>query len=92
MIARESFEKSLPRFASAAPFLCLMLTTCYAPTRAASSTSCEEPLVHARCRQSARGGTSRASMPAVADEDGLAVQLAEHLDARRRARAREARG
>src|SRR3982750_1823001 len=24
MIARESFEKSLPRFASAAPFLCLM--------------------------------------------------------------------
>src|SRR6187397_3455228 len=25
MIARESLEKSLPRFASAAPFLCLML-------------------------------------------------------------------
>src|SRR5712691_12990655 len=25
MIARDSFEKSLPRFASAAPFLCLML-------------------------------------------------------------------
>jgi hypothetical protein len=24
MIARESFEKSLPRFASAAPFLCLI--------------------------------------------------------------------
>src|SRR5919201_4536249 len=25
MIARESFEKSLPRFASAAPFLCLIV-------------------------------------------------------------------
>ena len=49
MIARESFEKSLPRFASAAPFLCLIVDHLLCPdTRASSVTQLEEPLVDPR--------------------------------------------
>src|SRR4026209_2089623 len=50
MIARDSFEKSLPRFASAAPFLCLIddHLLCPAPHRLLDSF--EKQLVHPRIR------------------------------------------
>src|ERR671929_1603567 len=48
MIARESFENSLPRFASAAPFLCLIELHLLCPDTRLPSDELEEPLVHAR--------------------------------------------
>src|SRR6266852_9897732 len=48
MIARESFEKSLPRFASAAPFLCLIDDHLLCPDIPAP-----------RCASRGLGGTSR---------------------------------
>src|SRR2546423_11805173 len=47
MIARESFEKSLPRFASAAPFLCLIDDHLLCPDTHRLLNSTEEQLVHA---------------------------------------------
>src|SRR5579862_5846512 len=48
MIARVSFEKSLPRFASAAPFLCLIDDHLLCPDTVLLSNQVQEPLVHAR--------------------------------------------
>src|SRR6476661_6859976 len=48
MIARASFEKSLPRFASAAPFLCLIELHLLCPDTAVLSDEIQEPLVHPR--------------------------------------------
>src|SRR4029450_7727243 len=48
MIARESLEKSLPRFASAAPFLCLMLDHLLCPDMGLLPDEVEKPLVHPR--------------------------------------------
>src|ERR671936_2047220 len=48
MIARESFEKSLPRLASAAPFLCLIDDHLLCPDMRLLRHQLEEPLVHAR--------------------------------------------
>src|SRR5438309_9636562 len=45
MIARESFEKSLPRFASAAPFLCLIEDHLLCPDK---TRLLEKELVQAR--------------------------------------------
>src|ERR671936_103347 len=45
MIARESFEKSLPRLASAAPFLCLMDDHLLCPDTHRLPYQIEEPLV-----------------------------------------------
>src|ERR671936_901483 len=45
MIARDSFEKSFPRFASAAPFLCLMLDHLLCPDMRLLSDHLEESLV-----------------------------------------------
>ena len=83
MIARESFEKSCPRFASAAPFLCLMLDHLLCPDTRRLLDQLQEQLVHAQVvRQlGVEGGEQEAT---VADEDRLPVQLAEHLDARSR--------
>src|SRR5919202_4823563 len=47
MIARASLEKSWPRFASAAPFLCLMLDHLLCPDMALLPDELEETLVHA---------------------------------------------
>src|SRR5918994_817967 len=47
MIARESFEKSLPRLASAAPFLCLIEDHLLCPDTCLLSHEVQEPLVHA---------------------------------------------
>src|ERR671925_1540707 len=48
MIARASFEKSLPRFASAAPFLCLIDDHLLCPDMRLLPHEVEEALVHAR--------------------------------------------
>ena len=48
MIARVSFEKSLPRFASAAPFLCLMLDHLLCPDMLFLPDDVEKALVDAR--------------------------------------------
>src|ERR687887_1866240 len=48
MIARDSFEKSLPRFASAAPFLCLIEDHLLCPDTHRLPYLVEEQLVHAR--------------------------------------------
>src|SRR5919206_394108 len=48
MIARESFEKSLPRFASAAPFLCLIELHLLCPDMRSLPHGVDEELVHAR--------------------------------------------
>src|SRR3954453_9765971 len=49
MIARESFEKSLPRLASAAPFLCLIDDHLLCPdTRLLLPHCLQEQLVHPR--------------------------------------------
>src|ERR687886_1631962 len=47
MIARDSFEKSLPRFASAAPFLCLIEDHLLCPDTRLLPYCVEEQLVHA---------------------------------------------
>src|SRR3712207_3373017 len=48
MIARESFEKSLPRLASAAPFLCLIDDHLLCPDTDLLPHQLEKPLVHTR--------------------------------------------
>src|SRR3989442_9309388 len=48
MIARESLEKSLPRFTSAAPFLCLIVDHLLCPDMGLLSNQFQEPLVYAR--------------------------------------------
>src|SRR5436853_6761866 len=48
MIARDSFEKSLPRFASAAPFLCLIDDHLLCPDMTLLVHEVQESLVHTR--------------------------------------------
>src|SRR6059058_1783214 len=48
MIARDSFENSLPRFASAAPFLCLIEDHLLCPDTRRLPYLLEEQFVHAR--------------------------------------------
>src|ERR687888_146605 len=48
MIARDSFEKSLPRFASAAPFLCLIDDHLLCPDTALLSDQLQKPFVDTR--------------------------------------------
>ena len=91
MIARESFEKSLPRFASAAPFLCLIVDHLLCPDTHRLRHQLEEPFVDARIVRQL-GVERRDEHVAVAQQHGLAVELGEHLDARRRPRGRAARG
>src|ERR671937_2748112 len=74
MIARTSFEKSFPRFASAAPFLCLIELHLLCPDTALLSYQFQEPLVDARVvRQFGMEG--RHDDPVLAEQHGLAVQL-----------------
>ena len=79
MIARDSFEKSLPRFASAAPFLCLIDDHLLCPDTQRLPHSIEEQFVHTRIfRQlGMECGNEEPSFP---QEDGLAVVLRQHLD------------
>src|SRR5438874_13749396 len=76
MIARESFEKSLPRFASAAPFLCLIDDHLLCPDKA---RLLEEQLVQPRV-VGQLGMERRHEEAALAREHRTAVDLGEHLD------------
>src|SRR6266568_1198455 len=79
MIARESLEKSLPRFASAAPFLCLMDDHLLCPDTLLLLYELEKTLVHARVvGQLGMEGSDQET--ALTEQDRLALQPAQHLD------------
>src|SRR5437763_15401202 len=82
MIARESLEKSLPRFASAAPFLCLIDDHLLCPDNARLlPDEIQEPFVQPRVVGQLRveRGDEEASL---AREHRAAVDAREHLDTR----------
>src|SRR2546421_6583412 len=81
MIARASFEKSLPRLASAAPFLCLIELHLLCPDTTLLPDEVEEALVHARVVRQLRVERGDDETP-LAQQHGLAVVLREHLDLR----------
>ena len=81
MIARESFEKSLPRLASAAPFLCLIVDHLLCPDTHRLRHQLEEPFVDPRIVRQL-GMERRDEHAAVAQQHRLSVQLREHLDVR----------
>src|SRR3954465_3859768 len=71
--ARESFEKSLPRLASAAPFLCLIELHLLCPDPALLSYQIQKPLVDTRVLRQLRveGRHEHASLP---QQHGLTVE------------------
>src|SRR5205807_6655615 len=79
MIARVSFEKSWPRFASAAAFLRLICAHLLCPDKARLPDGVKEELMDPRIvRQlGMEGSDEEASLP---QEHGLAVELGQHLD------------
>src|SRR5438067_3537431 len=76
MIARASFEKSLPRFASAAPFLCLIEDHLLCPDKA---RLLQKELVQP-CVVCQLGVERRDEEPPLPREDGMPVDLGQHLD------------
>src|ERR1700730_18871710 len=81
MIARDSFEKSLPRLASAAPFLCLIDDHLLCPDTHRLPHRVQEQLVNPRVVGQLRM-ERRDEDVAVAGEHGMTVDLCQHLDAR----------
>src|SRR6201988_747475 len=83
MRARESFEKSLPRLASAAPFLCLIDDHLLCPDTFLLPHDVEESLVDAAVVGQFRmeGGYEE---PTLARQHRMAVDRREHLDVRPR--------
>src|SRR2546423_7439000 len=81
MIARESFENSLPRFASAAPFLCLIEDHLLCPDTHRLLYSTQEQLMHARIFRQLRveGSDEDAT---VAEQHRLAVPRRQNFDVR----------
>src|SRR3954471_5742230 len=79
MIARVSLEKSLPRFASAAPFLCLIDDHLLCPDIRLLPHQVQEPLVDA-CVVGRLGGEGGDEEPPLARQHRVAVDLREHLD------------
>src|SRR5712691_5596909 len=79
MIARDSFEKSLPRFASAAPFLCLIDDHLLCPDIRLLPYRVEEQLVHPGVVGQLRVERRDDDAP-LPQENRLAVVLGEHLD------------
>src|SRR6188474_542297 len=77
MIARESFEKSFPRFASAAPFLCLIDDHLLCPDMRLPFHQLQESLVHARVVGQLRVERRDEDAP-LPQQHGLAVVLREH--------------
>src|SRR6266508_5641656 len=79
MIARESFEKSWPRFLSAAPFLCLIEDHLLCPDIGLRFYQLEEELVDARVvgELGMEGGDQK---PSLSRQHGMTVVLREHLD------------
>src|SRR5918994_645408 len=78
--ARDSLEKSLPRFASAAPFLCLIEDHLLCPDMRLLPHEVQKPLVHSRVIRQLRVERREQEAP-VANEHRLAVVLREYLDA-----------
>src|SRR5438477_7566543 len=78
MIARESFENSLPRFASAAPFLCLIDDHLLCPDTRLLPHQIEEALVHARVVRQLRM-ERRDEEAALPREHGVAVVCRKNL-------------
>src|SRR2546429_4626767 len=78
MIARESFEKSLPRFASAAPFLCLIDDHLLCPDMRLLPHAIEEALMHARVVRQLRM-ERRDEEAALPREHGIAVVCRKNL-------------
>src|SRR5437588_1341798 len=79
MIARESFENSLPRFASAAPFLCLIEDHLLCPDTHRLLDTIQEQLVHPRIV--GQLGVERGDEDAtVAQQHRLAVPLRQNFD------------
>src|SRR5690349_10444093 len=83
MIARVSFEKSLPRFASAAPFLCLIDDHLLCPDIRFLPHQVQEPLVDARVVGQLRV-EGRDEESSLARQHRMTVDLREHLDLRPR--------
>src|SRR4051794_5705976 len=81
MIARASFENSLPRLASAAPFLCLIELHLLCPDMTHLPDEVEEALVDPGVVRQLRmeGGDDHTPL---AQEHRFAVELGEHLDLR----------
>src|SRR2546421_9851788 len=79
MIARDSFEKSLPRLMSAAPFLCLIVDHLLCPDMLLLSDELEKALVHPGVVGQLRveRGDKDTS---VACEHAVAIVLGEELD------------
>src|SRR5215470_2324349 len=80
-IARESFEKSCPRFASAAPFLCLIDDHLLCPDKPILLRHRQEPRVQPRV-VGQLGMERRDEELPLAREHRAAVELREHLDVR----------
>src|SRR5206468_6841193 len=79
MIARVNFEKSLPRFASAAPFLCLIDDHLLCPDTLLLSDHVQEPFVNPRV-VGQLGMECRDEQPALAGEHGVTFDFGQHLD------------
>src|SRR5437868_10092683 len=79
MSARVSFVNSCPRFASAAPFLCLIVDHLLCPDTRRLLHLREEQLVDARVvgQLGMERGDENPSLPR---EHGMSVELREHLD------------
>src|SRR4029079_373871 len=83
MIARDSLEKSFPRFASAAPFLCLIEDHLLCPDKIRLLDELQKALVDARVVREL--GMERVDDEAPrARRDRLAVQIGHHLHFRGR--------
>ena len=82
-----SFEKSLPRFASAAPFLCLIELPLAMPGHAPPPVRGRETARARRVSPVSSGWNDGDEHAAVAQQHRLAVELGQHLDARPRPRA-----
>src|SRR3954464_15087057 len=81
MIARESFEKSLPRFASAAPFLCLIDDHLLCPDTRLLPDRIQKQLVDARVVGQLRV-ERRDEDASLARQHRPALDLGEHLHPR----------
>src|ERR671931_1139749 len=81
MIARASLEKSWPRFASAAPFLCLIDDHLLCPDIRLLSDQLQKALVHTRVVGQLRV-ERRDQDASLAQQHRLTVQLRQHRDLR----------
>src|SRR5919199_6586271 len=81
MIARASFENSFPRFASAAPFLCLIELHLLCPDMRLLVNQFQESFVHPRVVRQLRMERRDEESP-LPQQHRLAVQLGQHLHLR----------